>query len=292
MPEGIAIGRDGKIFLGNRRLEGDRRVSEILAIAPDGQISTLAILDPSTPPYFDFGVAGLTVDPRGDVYAALISGNPATHGVWRVGRDGSRERLPGSEALDFPNALALDARGNLYVTDTKQGAVWRFPPGSAGALWLRNELLAPDPAAGANGIVFVPPRALYVANTDRALIARVPIRPDGSPGDPQVVAQGLELLLVDGLAADVHGGLHAAVVGFSIFGTAPLVQVDPRTGAITPSTDDYASFDFPTSLAFGTGGGNRQSVYVVNGALFADEVPGRGPGIVRVGVGVAGVPTH
>jgi sugar lactone lactonase YvrE len=292
MPEGIAIGRDGTIFLGNRRLEGDRRVSEILAIEPGGETSTLAILDPSTPPDFDFGVAGLAVDPRGDVYAALTSGNPATHGVWRVGRDGRKERLPGSEAIDFPNALALDARGNLYVTDTKGGAVWRFPPGSAGALWLRDELLAPDPAAGANGIVFVPPRTLYVANTDRALIARVPIRPDGSPGNPEVVAQGFELLLIDGLAADVHGGLHAAIVGSVIFGTAPLVRVDPGTGSITPSTDDYARFDFPTSLAFGAGGGDRASVYVVNGALFPDDSPGRGPGVVRVGVGVPGLPTH
>ena len=292
MPEGIAIGRDGTIFLGNRRLEGDRRVSEILAIRPDGGISTLAVLDPSTPPDFDFGVLGLTVDSRGDVYAALASGNPATHGVWRVGRDGSRERLPGSEALDTPDALAFDARGNLYVTDIKGGTVWRFPPGGRGAIWLRHELLAPDPFLGANGIVFVPPRSLYVANTDRALIARIPIRPDGGPGEPEVVAEGFELLLVDGLAVDVHGGLHAAIAGSSIFGTAPLVRVDPRTGSITPSSPDYGSFDFPTSLAFGTGGGNRKSVYVVNGALFPDDLPGTGPGIVRVGVGVPGLPTH
>jgi hypothetical protein len=131
-----------------------------------------------------------------------------------------------------------------------------------------------------------------VANTDRALIARIPIQPDGKPGEPEIVAEGFELLLVDGLAADVRGGLHAAIVGFSIFGTAPLVRVDPRTGSITPSTADFASFDFPTSLSFGTGGGDRESLYVVNGALFPDDRPGRGPGVVRVGVGVPGLPTH
>ena len=46
MPEGIAIGRDGTIFLGNRRLEGDERVSEIIAIARGGSVSTIATLDP------------------------------------------------------------------------------------------------------------------------------------------------------------------------------------------------------------------------------------------------------
>ena len=292
MPEGIAIGRDGTIFFGNRRLEGEGRVSEILAIAPGGSVSTIATLDPSTPPGFDFGVLGLAVNPRGDVYAAVASGNPATHGVWKVGRDGTRARLPGSEAIEMPDALAFDARGNLYVSDARGGSVWRFSPGGAGSVWLRHELLAPDPNLGANGIAFIPPRTLYVANTDRALIARIPIKPDGSPGEPDVVAEGFDLLLVDGLVADVRGDLHAVVVGASIFGTAPLVRIDPETGSITPSTPDVVRFDFPTSLAFGTGGGNRQSVYVVNGALFPKDVPGAGPGIVRVGVGVAGLPTH
>ena len=81
-------------------------------------------------------------------------------------------------------------------------------------------------------------------------------------------------------------------MGASIFGTAPLVRVDSVTGAITPSTTDQGSFDFPTSLAFGTGSGSRQSVYVVNSDLFGDEVAGAGPGILRVGVGVPGLPTH
>jgi sugar lactone lactonase YvrE len=292
MPEGIAIGRDGTIFLGNRRLEGDERVSELLAIAPGGDVSTIAVLDMGAPPDFDFGVLGLAVNPRGDIYAAVASGNRATHGVWRVARDGSRARLPGSEAIQKPDALAFDARGNLYVSDIQGGSVWRFPPGGAGSVWLRHELLAPDPSLGANGLAFVPPRTLYVANSDRALIVGIPIQPGGSPGEPEVVAEGFELLLVDGLAADVRGDLHAVVAGFSIFGTAPLVRVDPQTGSITPSTADYGLFDFPTSLAFGTGRDDRQSVYVVNGALFPDDIPGAGPGVVRVGVGVPGLPSQ
>lgn len=292
MPEGIAIGRDGTIFLGNRRLQGDERVSELLAIEPGGSVSTIATLDPGAPPDFDFGVLGLAVNPRGDLYAAVASGNPPTHGVWRVGREGGRTRLPGSEGMELPDALAFDARGNLYVTDARGGSIWRFPPAGAGNPWLRDALLAPDPGIGANGIAFVPPRTLYVANSDRALIAEIPIRPDGSPGEPEVVAEGFELLLVDGLAADVQGDLHAVVAGSSIFGTGPLVRIDPETGSITPSTADVDHFDFPTSLAFGTGSGDRRSVYVVNGALFPEDVPGAGPGIARVGVGVAGLPTH
>ena len=51
-------------------------------------------------------------------------------------------------------------------------------------------------------------------------------------------------------------------------------------------------FDFPTSLAFGTGRRDRKSVYVVNGGLFPEDRPEAAPGIVRVGVGVPGAPIH
>jgi hypothetical protein len=70
------------------------------------------------------------------------------------------------------------------------------------------------------------------------------------------------------------------------------VHVDPRTGAITPSTDEWGQFDFPTSLAFGAGPRDHKSVYVVNSGLFPEDRPGAAPGIVRLGVGVPGSPAH
>jgi sugar lactone lactonase YvrE len=290
LPEGIAVNHRGDIFIGNRRLVGERRISEILRIAPDNTVSVFATLGPATGDV-DGSVLGLAMDPDGTLYAAFPSGDPASHGVWRIGRDRGMARLPGSDAMLTPNALAFDTRGNLHVSDSRDGTIWRFPRRGPGALWLRHPLLAPAPGFGANGIAFVPPGTLFVANTDQALIARVPIRPDGSPGRPEVAAAGFELLLVDGLAADVHGDLHAAIVGSTIFATAPVVRIDPRTGTITPSTVEADRFDFPTSLAFGTGR-NRKSVYVVNAGLFPEDRPEAAPSVVRVGVGVPGAPIH
>lgn len=189
-----------------------------------------------------------------------------------------------------PDALTFDARGNLYVTDAVDGTIWRFRRSGAGALWLRHNLLAASPALGANGIAFVPPRTLFVANTDQGLIARVPIETDGSPGEPSIAAQGFELLVIDGIAADVRGNLYGVMPLANVFGISPLSAVNPKTGSIISSTDQADQFDFPTSLAFGRGPLDHKSVYVVNSGIFPEDRPEAAPGISRVGLDVAGAP--
>lgn len=269
--EGIAVDPQGTIYLSNRHRIGDQRVSEILAIAADNRQSVFAVLDTGGVHEFDGGVVGLAVDHRGDVYAALAVEDDARRGVWRIGRDRRPERLPGSAGMRTPNALTFDAGGDLYVTDSDDGTIWRFPRTGAGALWLRHPLLAHAPGfgVGANGIVFRPPRTLFVANTEQGLIARIPIERSGAPGEPHVVASGPELVTVDGLAIDPQGFICAAIVFGGVGGPAPVVRVDPATGAVEPLTDQWDAFDFPTSLVFGSGRRGPWQLYVVNSGAFA-----------------------
>lgn len=292
MPEGIAIDHRGHIFVGNRRLENRTRVSEILEIALDGTVTVFATLDPAVVDEFGTGVLGLAFDSRGDLYAALASSNPRTQGVWRIEQGSRAERLRGSKQMIQPNAITFDDRGNIYVTDSADGTIWRFDGMGPGKLWIRHDFLAPDPhfGIGANGIAFVPPRDLFVANTDLGLIARVRIGLDGKPAEPEVIAAGIELLTVDGLAADAHGDLHAVVAAASFFGTSPLVTVNPDTGEIRSSTNQPRAFDLPTSLAFGRGPRDHKSVYVVNSGLFPEGRPEAAPGVIRVPVAVPGAP--
>jgi hypothetical protein len=296
-PEGITTGRHGVVYLGNRRDDGVGFVSEVLAIARDGSVSTLAVLarldrdDPGSD-----GVLGLTTDRRGDVYAAVVAPDPATHGVWRIARDGSRrERLGGSELMTFPNALAFDLRGNLYATDSFGGAIWRFPrrhaAHGAGQPWAQHELLAPAaddplgfPLPGVNGLAFAAPNRLYAANTEKGLIVEVPIDlADGTPGEPRLVASGPDLATVDGVAADRRGALHAVIPGHGILGTAPLVRVDPETGVVTPGVGPAAwdVFDVPLSLTV-VRSHRRTIVLATNGDLPGIPPEHRKPGIVAV----------
>ena len=279
--EGIAIDQHGHVFVSDSRLENDRRVCDILEWAPDGTSRVFVTLDRNECD----GVAGLAVDARGNLYAAGGYSFKPYAAIWQIRRDGGTELLPGSKRMMFANALALDSQGNLYATDSIEGSIWRFPPGQRGRRWIRDSLLAPDPAIGANGIAFVPPDNLYVANLDRALIARIQIRPDGRPSVPEIAAVGFELLGIDGLAADAQGTLYAAIVVSKILGTAPLVMVDPKTGKITPSTAPASAFDLPTSPYVGRGPLDHKSVFVVNSGLFPEDRVEAAPGVVQVGVG-------
>jgi sugar lactone lactonase YvrE len=274
LPEGLAIDKTGNIYvsLANQ--------SEIRKIAPDGTDTLLATL-----PAGGFGLLGLAVDAPGNVYAALATADGVTNGVYRVSRDGISEQLPGTEAILVPNGLVFDQRGNLYVTDTVRGAVWLIPRGGVAELWLEDALLQGTGVLGfgvpigANGIVYRK-GTLYVANSEQGHIVSIPVNDDGSPGTAQVLVDGL--FGVDGLALDVNGNIYAASVTDNL-----LFRVDLADGGTTVLASQ--GLDGPASLAFGTGQGERKSIFVTNFALVTDPNVAD-PGVVKIDVGVPGLP--
>ncbi|MGW2888030.1 hypothetical protein ACWDDN_22245 [Streptomyces griseoruber] len=178
------------------------------------------------------GPVGLTVAPDGMTYAAVPDASPArgqtdpaTRGIYRVGRDGTPVPVPGTEAMIFPNDVRSDKRGTVYATGSVGGSVYRIPRHGPAQLWAHDPLLEGTGAAGvgfplgANGIAMVQ-GAVIVANADRGALVRIPIRHDGSAGTPVVLAQSPLLVGVDGLALDVHGAI-CAVVGTQNLAVAP-----------------------------------------------------------------------
>jgi sugar lactone lactonase YvrE len=284
LPEGVAVDKVGNVYIGLAPL------SKIVKFNPKGEVSDFAFLPPPTPA--GIGILGLAVDAPGNVYAGLFSGDEATQGVYKVDRDGNSERLPGTEAITFPNALAFDKRGNLYVTDTIIGAVWRISPDGSVEMWIQDETLVgfilPDPGAppfpiGANGIAYRQ-GSLFVANSTEAQIVRIPILKDGSAGSPEIfVKDPAELLVLDGIGLDVHGNIYGAVITQS-----KLVKIDAQTKEITTLATAADGLDFPASLSFGTGKGDRQSVFVTNYAIGPPG--GTGPALMKVEVGEPGLP--
>ena len=272
LPEGVAMDARGNIFVSLTA-----PVSEIRRFAPNGEESTLASLGLG-----GFGPLGLAVDAQGNVYVAAASFDPATQGVYRVAPDGTFDRLPGTEAIPFPNGLAFDQRGNLYVADAS-GAVWRIPRGGSAEVWSDDPLLVGDGSAGAgvpigaNGITFRP-NEIVVGNTDLGTLNRIPIQPDGSAGQATVLLDDPAILGIDGLTVDARGTIYACVI---LQSTIVRISGDDIETLAT-ATDGLNN---ASSLVFGQGPRDHKSLYAVNFSAFSAAPT---PSLFRLPVGVPG----
>ena len=276
LPEGAAVDMDDNVYVS---LTGP--VSEIRKITPSGTQSTLVDLNVG-----GFGPLGLAVGEGGAVYVAVASFDPATQGVYRVSADGAATRLPGTGAISFPNDLIFDRQGNLFVTDTAGGAVWRIPPGGSAELWIQDPLLQGTGELGAgvplgvNGIALtLRQHAIIVSNTELGTLLRIRIRRNGTAGDIHVVADDPALFGIDGIALARSGALFAAVNAQST-----IVRVGER--GITTIADAEDGINGASAVAFGTGS-DRRNLFVVNFGAFS---PAPTPALLKISVGVRGAP--
>ncbi len=308
-PEGVAVDKVGNVYVSVLVSNLFSQHDEIWKFSPTGESTLLARFETAER-------VGLAVDAMGNVY---IARHGAGAGVYVVDQDGVAILLPGTEEMYYADGLAFDKRGNLYITDLVsldsspgscmdtygQGGIYRFPKGGTEAEpWLYHELLTGDcPGilgfpAGANGIQFHN-GDLYVINTDKGTIVRVPVEPDGSPGEPTIWATLQPVpespltsmgfpALGDGLAFDVHGNAYVAVVSQSAIVRINALDMSQETIKYWP----LAPLDTPTSFAFGTGKGGRTSIFVANMgwmAMFGIPNP-PGPSFMKFDVGVPGFP--
>ena len=294
-PEGVAVDKVGNVFVSVRASS-----DQVWELSPSGVRTLLADLgEPGG------GACGMALDAVGNVYVCRAMTNP---GVYRIAPDGEVAPLPGTEQTVFPNALAFDDQETLYVTETfsgdissgsfGQGGIWRIAKDGTAELWLRDELLTGLPPAlfpfpiGANGVGFYH-GDLYVINTDKALVVRVPVRPDGSPGQPEVWKEVEDVpespwynsplfpVQADGLALDVHGNVYVTVVSRNAIVRINADDRSQETVAVYPEVP----LDSPASLAFGPDKGQWESLFVTNLGMSKDFIPDQewpGPGLVKI----------
>jgi sugar lactone lactonase YvrE len=279
-PEGLAFDRAGNMYVSVSSL------GQIWKIKPDGSEKLLLTI----PPDGGSMAFGLAVDDSGNVYATFAF-NPETQGVYRIDhKSGIAQRIPGTENILWANGLTFDNRGNLYVTDSWTGAIWRITPKGSAKIWLQHDLLEglgqiPGfPPVGANGIAYYHD-SLYVANTEKGLLVRVPIMKGGVSGKPVVVVDGSELYGLDGIALDVHGNVYGALVLQN-----ELVKIDHENKKITVLATPNDGLDMPASPAFGTGKCNQQTLFFTNFALLGTNPTGYGPAVLKIWIGTPGLP--
>ena len=173
------------------------------------------------------------------------------------------------------NALAFDAAGNVYVSGSFSGAIYRTGDrGGANVVWAQSALLQTSgfPPFGANGIDFNRDEtALFVANTGNDTVVRVPKDPvTGAAGAPAVFTNSING--ADGLFLDDNDNVWVcANQSDEIVVTDPsgkaIAKLGDFNGVTSGSPDGLL---FPASLARHGG-----FVYITNLSLDLRPITGQ-----------------
>jgi sugar lactone lactonase YvrE len=194
----------------------------------------------------------------------------------------------------FPNAIAVDGSGKLFVSDSVLGTINRMSPsGANNVVWASSPLLtsAGFPPLGANGVAFdMGNHNLYVANTGDSRVLRIPVKGNGSAGPIQIFADGptidrrqhmIESLHgADGVALDILGNLYVAANQVN-----EIHVLSPAGTLIARFAGSGATaLDFPASLVF-----KGAQLYFTNASLFDD---GAGSHLSVIQLLVPGLPLN
>jgi len=140
------------------------------------------------------------------------------------------------------NDLTFDSAGNVYVSDSFQGIIWRTGrTGGTATAWVTSALLTTSgvPPFGANGLRFNNKQtALFVANTGNDTVVKIPVggsRRAPTAGTPQVFVNSING--ADGLIIDDDDNLFVAANQAD-----EIVVLDP-TGRVIAKLGDFGGID-------------------------------------------------
>ncbi|UQA60323.1 hypothetical protein [Polyangium aurulentum] len=223
---------------------------------------------------------GVVVD-KGIVYAAALSEDTAQFkpGIYKFTAGNMQAELFGSHGeLIRPRGLAIDANGDMLITEPRLGALFSMAPatGMVEKLGAAPELYG-DPASacksdgtfltGVQGL-FVTVSGLYFSNADRATIYQI-----GKEITPFAGPDCATLGGADGMVGDIDGSMIVAVPKANL-----LARVKFNGQIETLMKDDL--LHEPTSVAIATVGGKRY-LYWVNSARTTFKMGGL-PGLGRM----------
>jgi sugar lactone lactonase YvrE len=275
-PEGLAVARDGSLYVGMAP------TGQLTRVDADGRLTSLGT------PAFPAGAGyllGLALDSRDRVYGAVVRFDGAPSGVWRYDRRSAKwELFAATDPAGFPNGLAFTSDGTLLVSDMTLGVIWSVDHAGRATRWLQDQALEGGAnGAGVNGLAIDRDGDVWFTNTDQASVGRIAVDRYGEPaGRVTIVAHDPLLASADGLALDADGNAWVA----ASYGSDRLLRVSPR-GQVRLIADASAGLDYTASVAFGRTARTRHSVYVTNsGDDFTH------PSVMAMRTGTSGLALH
>jgi len=187
-PDNSMVGKDGNVYVTtNKGIDSNsgEPASVIYQLAPNGHLlRTFTITGQDVAN--NHGLLGMAQDAAGRLYVADFAPPRVLRINLRTGRQETYAPMPdlpacapvapgdplgqwcdnsgGTDSIPFPDVLAFDPAGNLYVTDLQQGTIFRIRPRTRRVeIWSQDaQFISPF---GPNGIAFDARGAVVVSTT-------------------------------------------------------------------------------------------------------------------------------
>jgi sugar lactone lactonase YvrE len=259
-PEGITVDRNtGEVYVADFEA-GSNSNGHVVVFNRNGRFRRTLTLTTAAAPQPSSLLLGLDFHPRTGALLVIDFGNAR---VLKV------DQFTGASTVFITvtgtgsglNALTFDNAGNVYVSDSFRGVVWRTGQngGIATTPWVADSRLGTTgvPPFGANGLAFNKARtALFVANTGNDTVVRVDVT-DGTSDNPKA---GLVRVFVnsingaDGLIIDDDDNIWVCANQAD-----EIVVIEPSQGRVIAKLGDFNGIGrdgapigllFPASLVF------------------------------------------